>query len=705
MVAPAGIPFGQYVLGKRLARGGMAEVFLARQRGVEGFDRRVAVKRILPHLADSAEFIKMFLAEARYAARLAHPNIVHIYELGQNDDSYFIAMEFVDGVHSGQLIKHAAAEPIPPVLVARIGADAAGALAYAHRQEDADGRPLGLVHRDVSPQNIMISFDGVVKLVDFGIAKAASKAEETQPGIVKGKYAYMSPEQTTRKPLDGRSDVFSLGVVMWELLSGRNIVDRGDVVEAMKIMRDCRFPRVEQVAPHVPAALARAVGWALTRHRDDRPTAAQLQAALEEIIKESPVLATPLQLGEWIRPRFPRLVSTAALPALDDSGEAGAGRGARRTGPPPAGTQVVQFTGEGPAATRVVAVTDAASALATPGRLAALGVVTPTAPTAASPATGGAVAAAPALPGVALPLPPPRPPRPSPPPRPPTDEDELTIIAPGLDGDGLLGEGTTRVADPALAADARRRVALIVGGLAVTAVLAGLVASGVLSGSRTELGAGPTGAARDDADAGPRAPLPVDAATPLAPELGAADADADTAAVAVAPPDAARGGVADAAAPALVASPDAAPAPALATLEVVTRPPGARVVVDGAPAGTSPVVLRDRRPGKVALVVQKDGHAPLARAVDLAAGQHRTVELVLEKKGGAAAPRGGFLTARTQPYSVVYLGGRRLGETPFAAVPLPAGRHVLVFKHPGRPPVTRTVTIRAGETTKLAFEL
>lgn len=721
MVAPAGIPFGQYVLGKRLARGGMAEVFLARQRGVEGFDRRVAVKRILPHLADSAEFIKMFLAEARYAARLAHPNIVHIYELGQNDDSYFIAMEFVDGVHSGQLIKHAAAEPIPPVLVARIGADAAGALAYAHRQEDADGRPLGLVHRDVSPQNIMISFDGVVKLVDFGIAKAASKAEETQPGIVKGKYAYMSPEQTTRKPLDGRSDVFSLGVVLWELLSGRNIVDRGDVVEAMKIMRDCRFPRIEQVAPHVPAALARAVGWALTRQRDDRPTAAQLQAALEEIIKESPVLATPLQLGEWIRPRFPRLVSTAALPALDDGGE---GRGRRRTGPPPAGTQVVQFTGEGPAATRVVAVTDAASALATPGRLAALGVVTPTAPTAASPATGGAVAAAPALPGVALPPPPsPSRPPPPPPPRPPTDEDELTVIAPGLhgdgpgldgdgpgldgDGDGLLGEGTTRVADPALAADARRgrrrRVALIVGGLAVTAVLAGLVASGVLSGSRTELGAGPTGAARDDAAAGPRAPLPVDAAAPLARER--ADADADTPAVAVAPPDAARGGVADAADPALVAPPDAAPAPALATLEVVTRPPGARVVVDGAPAGTSPVVLRDRRPGKVALVVQKDGHAPLARAVDLAAGQHRTVELVLEKKGGATAPRGGFLTARTQPYSVVFLGGRRLGETPFAAVPLPAGRHVLVFKHPGRPPVTRTVTIRAGETTKLAFEL
>src|SRR5262245_14749893 len=161
---PGGIPFGHFTLGKRLARGGMAEVFLARQRGPEGFDRRVAVKRILPHLADSGDFVKMFLDEARLAARLSHPNIVHIYELGQVDGSYFIAMEYVEGVTAAQLIEHAAREPVPPVMVARIGADAAAALAYAHRLEDADGRPVQLVHRDVSPANIMVSFDGIVKL-------------------------------------------------------------------------------------------------------------------------------------------------------------------------------------------------------------------------------------------------------------------------------------------------------------------------------------------------------------------------------------------------------------------------------------------------------------------------------------------------------------------------------------------------------------
>ena len=647
MAAPAGIPFGQYVLGKRLARGGMAEVFLARQRGVQGFDRRVAVKRILPHLADSREFIKMFLDEARYAARLAHPNIVHIYELGQFEESYFIAMEFVDGVHTGQLIKHAAAEPIPPVLVARVGADAAGALAYAHRQEDADGRPLGLVHRDVSPQNIMISFDGVVKLVDFGIAKAVSQAEETQPGIVKGKYAYMSPEQTTRKTLDGRSDVFSLGVVMWELLTGKNIVDRGDVIEAMKVMRDARFPRVEKVAPHVPAPLASAVGWALERDRAARPSAAQLQAALEEIIKESPVLATPLQLGEWTRPRFPRTNTTGMVPSLDDAALAAPpGRAGRRTQPPPApqGTQVAQFTDEGPAATRVTPVTDA-----------------------------------PALPSIAQPgLGPPPPTTP----RPPT-QDEFTIALPSLEA----GDGTTRVVEVPPDLRPRRRPFALAGAaglaaLALAAIVAIVIGSGALSGDRTNLAA----LAADAATTSVRA-LPVEAASPRGAAEPPLDAGVD-------------------AAPAVDAA-SAPPPPATATLEILARPAGARASIDGARPRATPLVLRDHPAGKVTIVVTRDRYAPATRTLDLAAGEHRTLEIVLEKKssGGSGGARVGYLTARTQPYSVVYLGGRKLGETPFAGVELPVGRHVLTFKHPGKRPVTRTVTVKAGETVKLNFDL
>jgi serine/threonine-protein kinase len=303
--AERGIPFGNYVLLRRIARGGMAEVFLANQRGLEGFDRRVAIKRILPHLADSPDFVRMFLGEAKLAAQLAHPNIVHIYDFGKVDTDYFLAMEFVDGVHAGQLGK--LDERLSPTMVARIGADAASALHYAHEQRNSIGQPLGLVHRDVSPANLMVSFDGAVKLCDFGIAKAAALGDSlTNPGQVKGKYAYMSPEQTIAAPLDGRSDVFSLAIVLWELLANRYIVPRGDAVEAMRAIRDGNFPPLSVAAPDVPSPLAEAIAWALEVDPDDRATAADLAQALEAFIKSSPELATPMQLAQWVRARFPR---------------------------------------------------------------------------------------------------------------------------------------------------------------------------------------------------------------------------------------------------------------------------------------------------------------------------------------------------------------------------------------------------------------
>lgn len=283
----------------------MAEVFLARQVGLEGFDRRVAVKRILPHLADSGEFVSMFLREAKLAARLSHPNIVHIYEFGKVGLDYFIAMEFVDGVTVGELIARAAKDPVPPALVARIGADAATALHYAHELRGDNGKPLGLVHRDVSPANVMVSYDGIVKLVDFGIAKAVElTGDKTNPGTVKGKYAYMSPEQTIAAHLDGRSDVFSLAIVLWELVVGRPIVERGDRVAAMRAIRDGRLPALDRVSPHTPKALTEAINAGLARRREDRPNAAELAHTLESFIKASPELATAMHVAAWLRPRF-----------------------------------------------------------------------------------------------------------------------------------------------------------------------------------------------------------------------------------------------------------------------------------------------------------------------------------------------------------------------------------------------------------------
>ncbi|RMH44920.1 MAG: serine/threonine protein kinase, partial [Deltaproteobacteria bacterium] len=316
MAEPGGIPFGNYRLLKRLARGGMAEVFLARQGGLEGFHRVVAVKRILPHLAATPEFVRMFTDEARLAARLAHPNIVHIYDFGKVGEHYFIAMEFVDGVHAGQLIKHGRSEPLPVELVARIGADACAGLRYAHALTDERGRKLRLVHRDVSPPNLMVSFDGVVKLVDFGIAKAVTSVEHTRPGVIKGKFAYMSPEQCTGKPLTGASDVFSLALVLWELLAGRVAISRDDPVAGMERIRDGRLERIEAVRPDVPAPVAAALARALAVDPKRRATAAELGRALEAYLKAAPRVVTSAELGAWVRERFPRLLTTGAMAAL-----------------------------------------------------------------------------------------------------------------------------------------------------------------------------------------------------------------------------------------------------------------------------------------------------------------------------------------------------------------------------------------------------
>ncbi len=314
----SGIPFGAYRLERRLARGGMAEVFLARQRGPAGWGRPVALKRILPHLVEDESFVRMFLDEARLAARLSHPNIVHIYELGEAEGAYYIAMEYVHGVDVATLFRRHDLQPLPPELIARLGADAAAGLHHAHTFADADGTPLGIVHRDVSPQNLLVATTGVVKLVDFGIAKAAFQSDETRPGVVKGKFAYMSPEQVIAQPLDGRSDVFALGIVLWELLAGRVAVPRADPIEGMRMVRDGRIPPIETIRPDTPPELAHALGRALARRRDERPTAAELGFELETYLKHSEYVVSALAVSDWLRTRFPTLgAHPPAAPAGD----------------------------------------------------------------------------------------------------------------------------------------------------------------------------------------------------------------------------------------------------------------------------------------------------------------------------------------------------------------------------------------------------
>ena len=216
-------PIGKYKLVRLIASGGMAEVYLARQAGAAGFEKLVCLKRILPHLARDRQFVEMFLNEARLAARLDHPNIVSIHDLGEANGNYFIAMEFIDGPSLRAVAKRAQerGERLPIAEVVKIVSMAAGGLHYAHDLAGPDGKPLGLVHRDISPDNVLVHRNGMAKVVDFGIAKAANSSGMTRTGTLKGKVAYMPPEQLRGDALDRRADVFALGVVLYEMLGGK----------------------------------------------------------------------------------------------------------------------------------------------------------------------------------------------------------------------------------------------------------------------------------------------------------------------------------------------------------------------------------------------------------------------------------------------------------------------------------------------------
>ncbi|MGV3625635.1 MAG: protein kinase domain-containing protein [Archangium sp.] len=264
--------YGRYQLLKKLATGGMAQIYLARQVGPEGFEKLLVVKRILPHLAENDDFITMFLDEARIAARLNHPNIVQIFDLGAQDDSYFIAMEFIHGEDVRRVWKHAERQgkPIPLALICRIIIDACAGLDYAHKKTDQSGRPLGIVHRDISPQNILVSFEGGVKVVDFGIAKAADQATVTRSGVLKGKYSYMSPEQAGGQHIDSRTDIFALGVVLYELLTGTRLFKRATDIQTLNAVTECAIAPPSAVNSRLPKDLDGIVMRALAKSRDDR---------------------------------------------------------------------------------------------------------------------------------------------------------------------------------------------------------------------------------------------------------------------------------------------------------------------------------------------------------------------------------------------------------------------------------------------------
>jgi eukaryotic-like serine/threonine-protein kinase len=316
-------PLGKYKLVKLIASGGMAEVYLAKQAGAAGFEKMVCLKRILPHLARDKQFVDMFLNEARLAAQLDHPNIVSIFDLGEANGNYFIAMEFIDGPSLRAVAKRASerGEYLPIPELCKIIAMAAGGLEHAHNLADAQGHPLGLVHRDISPDNILVHRNGAAKVVDFGIAKAANSSGATRTGTLKGKVAYMPPEQLRGEQLDRRVDVFALGVVLYELLAGKRPWE-GDSEVALigRIMTEDPAP-LGDTRTDAPQELLDIVAKALSKDRNTRyQNCADLQSELENLLVAMGQTITPARVSDFVKAYSPEASGPTTSAAEESTG-------------------------------------------------------------------------------------------------------------------------------------------------------------------------------------------------------------------------------------------------------------------------------------------------------------------------------------------------------------------------------------------------
>jgi serine/threonine protein kinase len=336
---------GKYELIRELAVGGMAEVFLARTAGPMGFEKQLVLKRILPHMAKDPAFVEMFLSEATLAARLTHPNIVQIFDFGESDGSYFLAMEYIDGPTLRTLLEDAYRRQValPPVVCARIIANACEGLAFAHDFRDpATRQPLGVVHRDISPDNLLLSRQGAVKVADFGIAKASGQRHRTQTGIIKGKVAYMPPEQLRAQPLDRRVDVYALGIVFYELVTGQRPFEAPTDASLMQsILFEQPMPAVLR-NPDLPEPVQSILRRAIAKDPEQRyPDCLAFQADLEQFILSTGKPVTSQHIAQLVAQVSPSLedVPLPPLPPGSPPLEATEIRPNSPSAPLPMGTQ------------------------------------------------------------------------------------------------------------------------------------------------------------------------------------------------------------------------------------------------------------------------------------------------------------------------------------------------------------------------------
>jgi serine/threonine protein kinase len=315
--------FGKYTLLRELASGGMAKVYLAIQRAVAGFEKLVVIKRILPELSRDPSFVEMLLSEARTAATLNHPNVVQTFDVGEYAGTYFIAMEHINGEDIRSIVramKRAGVTEFPVEHTLNIILGVCAGLAYAHEKRDLEGRSLEIVHRDISPQNILITFSGDVKIVDFGIAKSseAAQSEKTMAGQLKGKVPYMSPEQAQGHPLDHRSDIFAVGIMLFELTTGRRLFKAKSEFETLKLICERDYPTPSRIRPGYPPELERIVMKALVKDPADRyQSARDMQADLEAFIRQERIAVSAVTLANWMKMLFEEKIA-AQKEALQD---------------------------------------------------------------------------------------------------------------------------------------------------------------------------------------------------------------------------------------------------------------------------------------------------------------------------------------------------------------------------------------------------
>ena len=299
--------FGKYYLLERLAVGGMAEIYKAKMYGVDGFEKQMVVKQILPQYARNREFVTMFIDEAKITVSLSHGNIVPVYELGQIDGIYFLSMDYVDGKNLGELLdagieaKDVLSVPHSLFILLEVLAG----LDYAHRKTDERGNPLNIVHRDVSPQNVLISFDGEVKIVDFGIAHAATKVHATQAGVIKGKFGYMSPEQALGKDVDSRSDIFTAGILLWEMLTLERLFGGEFDTQALDRIKRADVTPPSAINPNLPPQLDEIILKSLACDPDKRfQSAGEMQLVLSRFLYGMPIEASSKTLSIYLQRLF-----------------------------------------------------------------------------------------------------------------------------------------------------------------------------------------------------------------------------------------------------------------------------------------------------------------------------------------------------------------------------------------------------------------